>query len=861
MNTRSDPALTLDAHSVQDLSFAIEGMHCAACVSTVENALRALEGVENAQVSLVTEEARVRVRRDGAPADELVDAVERVGYTVPSEIIRVGIRGMHCAACVSSVESALGRVPGVLEVSVSLPSEDASLRIIPGVVREEALRAAISESGYEMEEWGEGGAEFEREERRSRERAAYTGLLFRKFRVGAALAVPVLVFGHHEFVPLLNTLGPGTLRVLWGLSGLLTLPIVGWVGAQFFKGAWNAFRNRQANMDTLVAVGTGAALVYSILAVAVPNAFPEGAAHPFFEAVAVVITLVVLGQALEARARSTTSRALRSLMDLQPRRARMIRGAEEIEVLVETVQAGDILVVRPGEQIPVDGVVITGASAIDESMVTGESMPVEKGPEDEVVGGTINRSGHFRMRATRVGKEAVLARIVELVREAQASKPAIQRLVDKVAGIFVPIVLILAVAAFAVWYTFGPAPALSYALVVSVSMLVIACPCALGLATPISVMIAVGKAAEHGVLVRNGEALQGAGQLRTVVLDKTGTITLGKPVLTDAVATGSWDEDELLSAAGSAEAGSEHPLGRAVTEAARERELEFSEASSFEAIGGRGIRATVAGAEVLVGTPALLADAGVSASTLEPDWTRLSAEGKTPAMVAIGGRPAGVLALADREREDSPAAVQRLGGLGLGVVMLTGDNERTARAVAQRVGIDRVLAGVLPHEKQEAIVDLRRETGGPVAMVGDGINDAPALATADVGIAIGGGTDAAMATADLILMGESLHSVADAVELSRAAVRNVKQNLLGAFAYNVAAIPVAAGILYPFFGVLLSPMIAGAAMAFSSVTVVTNANRLRSFVPSRRNLGEVGGRRLGLPFAGTPAVPSQRGSV
>ena len=832
MKTRSDPTRTVESTVSRDLSFAVDGMHCASCVAAVERALRSIDGVEDAEVSLATEEARVRLGPLGASADTIVQAVEAAGYSVPSETLRVGVRGMHCAACVAAVESALRGVPGVLDASVSLPAGEAALTVLPGVVGAEDLWDAVSSVGYEREEWQEEGTEAEREDRRSQEREAHTKLLFAKFRLGAFLSVPILILGHHEFVPVLNTLSPEILPPLWGISGLLTLPIVGWVGRQFFTGAWTAFRNRQANMDTLVAVGTGAAFAYSVAAVSAPGVFPEGVAHPFFEAVAVVITLVVLGQALEARARGTTSRALRALMDLRPRTARIIRNEVEVEVPAEAVAAGDLLVVRPGERIAVDGIVLTGQSAVDQSMVTGESIPVEKGPEDDVIGGTINRSGSFRMRATRVGQDAVLAQIVELVREAQASKPSTQRLVDRVAGIFVPVVLMLAVATFAVWYAVGPEPPLSYALVAAVSVLVIACPCALGLATPITVMIAVGKAAQHGILVRNGEALQRSRQLHTVILDKTGTITRGEPVLTDALTLEPWDNDELLLVAASAEGGSEHPVGQAVTDAARARELELTEASAFRAIGGRGVRAEVSGREILVGTPGLLTDHGVDVSSLEPLWDRLSGEGKTPAMVAIAKVPAGVLGLADREKEDSAAAVARLKAMGLNVVMLSGDNETTARAVAERVGIDTVFAGVLPDVKRETVSRIRRETGHSVAMVGDGINDGPALAAADVGIAIGGGTDVAMETADLILMGGSIHGVADAVELSVAAVRNMKQNLLGAFAYNVAALPIAAGLLYPVFGVLLSPMIAGAAMAFSSVTVVTNANRLRTFVPS-----------------------------
>ncbi len=833
MKTRSGSVLRAGAVLPRDLNLAIEGMHCGACVSAVERALKTVSGVEDAEVSLATEEARIHFAQEPVEVGALVEAVEQAGYAVAEDRIRVGIGGMHCAACVSAVEAALRGVPGVKQVSVSLPAEEASITLVPGVVRADDLREAVSAAGYELDFPEEGVTDRSREERRDREKDAQTRLLMRKFRVGAALSVPVLLAGHHELVPFLQTLDATTLRLLWGLSGILTVPIVGWVGRQFFTGAWTAFRSRQANMDTLVAIGTGSAFLYSILAVTAPGVFPEGAAHPFFEAVAVVITLVVLGQALEARARSKTSRALRSLLDLRPKMARVVRGSEEVELPVEAIQTGDVVVVRPGERIPVDGSVLTGRSAVDESMVTGESIPVEKGPDDEVIGGTINRSGSFRMKATRVGSDAVLAQIVELVRSAQASKPSIQRLVDRVAGVFVPIVLMLATATFALWYTIGPEPVLSYASVVAVAVLVIACPCALGLATPISVMIAVGKAAEHGILIRNGDALQRARHLKTVILDKTGTVTRGEPILTDILPVGTMEETRLLAIAASAERGSEHPLGEAVVDSARERGIELEEASQFEAVGGRGVRAVVAGQQVLVGTPALLRNEGVDESILDDLWRELTEAGKTPAMVAVDGVASGVLGLADREKPDSADAVDRLKAMGLEVVMLTGDNERTASAVARRVGIDEVFAGVVPAEKQEKVDEIRRRTGHPVAMVGDGVNDAPALAAADVGVAIGGGTDVAMETADLILMGGSLHGVADAMELSNAALRNMKQNLFGAFAYNVAAIPIAAGVLYPFFDVLLSPMIAGAAMAFSSVTVVTNANRLRFFEPSR----------------------------
>ena len=814
------------------LSFPVTGMHCGACVAAVERAVCGVEGVAAAEVSLAAERARIEFVRGGADAGALRAAIENAGYSVSVETIRLGVEGMHCGACVGSVESALAGVPGVLRASVSLPGESARIEILSGAVSQRALAAALAARGYGADVLEGAVSQRALEARRSEAREARAEALFRKFRLGAVLSLPVLVVGHHEIFPLLRGLPPGTVRLLWVLSGLLTLWIAVGVGRQFYLGAWRAARNREANMDTLVAVGTGAALLYSLAAVAAPGLFPEGAAHPFFEAAAVVITLVVLGQALEARARGTTSKALRALMDLRPRTARVLREGEEVEIRAAEVEPGDLLVVRPGEQIPVDGSVESGRSAVEESMVTGESIPVEKAPGDEVVGGTINRSGRLRVRAMRVGRDTVLAQIVELVREAQAAKPSIQRLVDRVAGVFVPVVLMLASATFAIWYTFGPDPALTYALIASVSVLVVACPCALGLATPISVMIAVGKAAECGLLVRDGEALQRAGRLGTMILDKTGTITRGEPALTDVKTLPPWGEDELLRLAASAEEGSEHPLGAAVVREARDRGLELSPGASFEAASGLGVRAEVSGRRVLVGHPGLLAGEGADPAPLLPLWHRLSGEGKTPAMVSVDGVASGVLGLADREKEDAPSAVRRLRALGLEVSMLTGDNETTALAVAERVGIREVFAGVRPEEKRDVVVRIRRDRGRPVAMVGDGINDAPALAAADVGIAIGAGADVAKETADLVLLGDSLHGVADAVELSRATSRNMKQNLFGAFAYNVAAIPIAAGALFPLFGLLLSPMIAGAAMALSSVTVVTNANRLRTFAPS-----------------------------
>jgi len=821
------------------LTLPVTGMTCAACSSAVERALSRSEGILDAHVSLATGEARVRIDPTQTGPEGVVDVIRRTGYDVEAQEARFGVTGMTCAACVSAVDRALQRVPGVVSAEVGLASEEAKVRWIPGVVEEDDLLQAVEAAGFGLHPLkGEGaGGSDDREARRAEDREAEARDLFRKFWVGAILSIPVLLLGHHEWVPFLRGLDHGQVRLLWGLSGVLTLPIMVWVGGRFFTRGWKSARKLAPNMDTLVAMGTGAAFLYSVVAVSAPGLFPEGTAHPFFEAAAVIITLVVLGQALEARARGTTSAALRALMDLRPRQARVVRDGEEVEVPVEEVEVGEILVVRPGERIPVDGEVTRGASAIDESMVTGESIPVEKGVGDPLTGGTINRSGSFRMRATRVGSDTVLAQIVALVREAQGSRPPIQRLVDKVSGVFVPVVVAIAVLTFILWLLVGPEPSLNYAVVVAVSILVIACPCALGLATPISVMIAVGKAAEHGILIRNGEALQKARALDVILLDKTGTVTRGEPRITDVVPLRDEDGDgarhRLLQWAAAAESGSEHPLGQAVVAAARAAELSISSAEEFEGVAGKGVRALVEGKAVLVGTPTLLAEAGVDPQPLQSQWDRLSREGKTPALVAVGGEAMGVLAWADTEREDSAAAVARLRGLGLQVIMVTGDNETTARAVAERVGIDEVRAGVLPDGKSEVVAALQSQ-GRRVGMVGDGINDAPALARADVGLAMGGGTDVAMETADITLMRSSLHGVADAVELSRAAVRNMKQNLVGAFFYNTAAIPVAAGALYPFLGLLLNPMIAGAAMAFSSVTVVTNANRLRRWHPSLR---------------------------
>jgi len=812
--------------TLAQMDLPIDGIHCAGCVSTIEKALTAQPGVEEATVNLATGEGRVRFDPSQVDAAALVAAVEAAGYEVAREEVTVGVGGMHCAGCVGAVEKAIRGVSGVAEADVALATSEARIVLVPGVTDLDSIRETVEAAGYELHVEDVDAEVEDLFEKREREREEESAALMRRFRWGVVLGLPVAIIGHAHLIPGLDGLTHETMRTLWWISAVLTIPILTYVGRGFFTGAWQQARHGSSNMDTLVALGTGSAWIYSTAVLLYPRFFPAGTAHPYYEAVAVIITLVLLGQALESRAKGRTSQALRRLMDLRPRTATLIRDGVEVEVAAEDVRHGDLILVRPGERIPVDGEVTEGLSAVDESMVTGESMPVEKGPGDEVVGGTVNRAGALRFTATRVGRETVLAQIVDMVRDAQGSKPPIQRTVDKLASIFVPVVMSVAAVAFLVWMTVGPEPQLNYAVVVAVTVLVIACPCALGLATPISIMVSVGKAAEHGILIRNGEALQRARSVDTVVLDKTGTVTRGQPAVTDVVGLCALASEELLRLAAAAEVNSEHPLGAALVEAAREAEMDLPAVADFQVEPGRGVAAVVEGLSVQVGTERFLRDSGVVVDGALEDMERLSQEGKTPVLVAVDGELAGLVALADPVKEDSAAAIRALRAMGREVILLTGDDERTARAIGAQVGVERVFARVLPHEKAERVAALQAE-GRVVAMVGDGINDAPALAQADVGLAIGTGTDVAMEAADITLMGGSLEGVVKALRLSEATFRNIRQNLVGAFIYNTLGIPIAAGLLYPAFGLLLSPVIAGSAMAFSSVTVVANANRLR----------------------------------
>ena len=742
----------------------------------------------------------------------------RVEPTGP-ERVRLRLPGASCPTCLRTVSSALEPLPGVRRVHADVARDVATVEFDRALASVDDLERAVAAVGYRVEV--EPGWEDEEAAERRREIRD----LARRVAVGAVLTAPVALA-----VMAAEVLGLRVPELLMDryVQLLLVTPVYLYTGWPIHTVGWRALRHRSAEMNALITVGTTAAFAYSVLATVAPGVLPPDARDVYFEAVGVILTLILLGRLLEARAKQGTGEAIRKLLGLRPRTARVVRDGVELEVPVDEVRVGDEVVVRPGERLPVDGEIVAGRSTIDESMVTGESIPVDKGPGDPVVGGTVNQTGSFRYRATAVGAETVLAQIVRLVREAQASKAPIERLADRVAGVFVPVVTLLSIATFVAWYDLGPDPALTTALVRAVSVLIIACPCALGLATPLSIMVGTGRGAEHGVLIRSAEALETAHRVRTVVLDKTGTVTTGRPALAEVVPAGGLTEDELLRLAASAERASEHPLARAVVEGAAERGVDLAEPTAFRSATGMGVRAEVEGRTVVVGRRALLAEEGVDAGTLEETVARLEREGLTAILVGVDGRAAGVLAVADTPKPEAPRAVAGLRRRSLDVVMITGDNRRTAEAVARRVGIGRVLAEVLPQDKAREVRRLRSE-GRVVAMVGDGINDAPALAEADVGVAIGTGTDVAIEAADVTLISGDLRGVVTAFDLSRATMRNVKQNLFFAFVYNVVGIPVAAGVLVPALGIALDPIIAAAAMALSSLSVVSNANRLRRF--------------------------------
>ncbi|MAY14557.1 heavy metal translocating P-type ATPase [Thalassolituus sp. UBA2009] len=731
------------------------------------------------------------------------------------------VEGASCASCVKKIETALQHVPGVTKAEMNLAQRTVS---IEGSADASALIQAVEQAGY--------GAKVQQAESESdalaeKEQAdwAYYKRLMREMTIALGLGIPLMIY---SLVVGEMTVTTTSERIVWLIVGLLTLAVMVFSGRHFYVGAWQSFKNHSANMDTLIALGTGTAWIYSMVVVLAPDVMPGMARHVYFEATAMIIGLINLGLALELKARGKTSEAVKRLIGLQPKTARIIRDGYETDIPISQVELHDLVRVRPGEKVPVDGEVTDGHTSIDESMLTGEPMPVEKGEGDEVVAGTINKTGSIVFKATRVGKDTALAQIIDMVKRAQNSKPPIGRLADVISAYFVPIIMIIAIVSALAWLNFGPEPVVAFAMVSATTVLIIACPCALGLATPMSVMVGVGKAAEAGVLIRNGEALQTSSRITAMILDKTGTITLGSPKVTDIVTAAAMDETRTLQLAASLESGSEHPLAQAIVESANERGIDLLAMSQFNAIAGHGVEAIVDGQQLLFGNEKLMQERSITLGSFIDKAQHLAADAKTPMYLAVNGTLAGIIAVADPIKEDSIAAIKRLQRSGIRVVMLTGDNRATAKAVAEKAGITEFFAEVLPEDKSKKVQELQM-LGEVVGMTGDGINDAPALAIADVGFAIGTGTDVAIESADITLMRGSLHGLADAIAISKATLRNIKQNLLGAFFYNVAGVPFAAGVLYPFFGLLLSPVIAGAAMAFSSLTVVTNANRLRLF--------------------------------
>ncbi|UCC41614.1 MAG: heavy metal translocating P-type ATPase [Candidatus Aminicenantes bacterium] len=816
---KSGPEMT-PKRELERVDLPIVGMSCASCAATIQKGLSSLDGVEQANVNFANSKATVLYQPQLVKPEVFISSVRKSGYDVGIASVEIPIQGIQCASCVQNIEKALLQLRGITKAAVNLATEKARIEYIPSEVRLEEIKRTIEQTGYKVLEIP---PEEELEDIEKIVREKEYRVLKKKFFIGLILGIIIFLGSSPRLFPW----APSFLNnffVLW----VLATPVQFWIGWQFYRGAWGAFTHRNADMNTLIAVGTSAAYLYSVAATLFPAFFKAGGMTPgvYFDTSAIIIGLILFGRLLEARAKGQTSEAIKKLIGLQPKTARVIRDGKEEDIPVEEVLVGDEIVVRPGEKIPVDGVVIKGTSTVDESMITGESMPVDKEPEDEVVGATINKTGSFRFRATKVGKDTVLAQIIKLVRDAQGSKAPIQRLADVVASYFVPIVISIAIATFIIWFNFGPFPALTFALLNFVAVMIIACPCALGLATPTAVMVGTGKGAENGILIKGGESLESAYKLDTIVFDKTGTLTKGEPTVTDIVTLNAFTHEDILKYAASAEKGSEHPLGEAIVKRAGEKEIELLEPKNFNAIEGQGVKAEVDGKNILLGNKKLMRGQKIESMELEARAKELAQDGKTPIFVAINEKAIGLIAVADTLKENSVTSVEKLKRQGLEVVMLTGDNRRTAEAIARKADIEKVLSEVLPEDKVNEIKKLQSE-GKRVAMVGDGINDAPALAQADVGIAIGSGTDVAMEASDITLIKGDLQGVVSAIELSRRTIRVIKQNLFWAFFYNTAGIPVAAGVLYPFFGILLNPIFASAAMAFSSISVVSNSLRLR----------------------------------
>jgi Cu+-exporting ATPase len=841
----------------------IEGMSCAACARTVQDALRGTPGVAAATVNYATAKAAVDYDDAATGVVSLVQTVRQAGYGCGTATVQFQVADLHYAASATPLDAALTAVPGVLRAAANQATETVTVDYVPGATSAEALERAVRSAGFQVAAPIAAEDPVERERiARSREVRSLTW----KFAL-AAVAAAVTMLGSMLLLPshagtsfsdvdligrLLMPIGTRmrsgveaggyVLMDRWVAFGMLalTVPVLWWSGRQFYRGAWSGVRHRTADMNTLIAVGTGAAFLYSVVATVAPGVFTRAGLHPdvYFEAVCAIIALILLGRLFEARAKGRTSEAIRRLAGLRSRTALVRRDGKDQEIAVEAVVVGDEVVVRPGERIPVDGVVLSGASAVDESMLTGEPMPVSRKPGDEVMGGTVNTTGSVVLRATRVGKDTALGQIIRMVEDAQTAKAPVQRLADTVAGVFVPIVLVIAIAAFVLWFDVGPSPALLFASVAFVTVLIIACPCALGLATPTAILVATGRAAEHGVLVRGGDTLERLSQVRTILLDKTGTITEGKPAVTHIVTAKRADGTPVPAAdalkwAASVEQRSEHPFALAILRAAQEKQVTLLPVDRFAAMEGRGVRGTVERRIVEVISLRHARERSLDLGSLGQDAERLQGQGRSPVIIVVNNTVHAVVAIADAVKPTAKPTVARLREMGFTVTMVSGDSRRGAEAVAREVGIDDVVAEVLPSQKVE-LVKARQREAGPVAMVGDGLNDAPALAQADVGIAMGTGTDIAMEASDVTLIRGDLRAVVTAVELSRRTLRTIRLNLFWAFCYNVVGIPIAAGLLYPFTGILLSPVIASAAMAWSSLSVVLNSLTLRRFQPAWR---------------------------
>lgn len=824
MTSSNSPLSSGEPESGRRVQLPIVGMSCASCVRRVEQALLKVPGVQQASVNLANEKAEVLLD-DDTPLDSLTGAVVKAGYQTRTEQFELAIIGMSCASCVGRVEKALLTLPGVLSAGVNLAAESAQITALAGNVNEQQLMAAVSKAGYEA-----APRSAERDDDSARRAREQQGLK-RSLWLSALLTAPVFVLemGAH-FVPgmhpwIMDTLGQ---PLNWGIQFVLATLVLFGPGLRFLRHGLPALWRAAPDMNSLVAMGSLSAWAYSVVATFAGDWLPQGSRHVYFEAAAVIVTLILLGRYLEARAKGRTGEAIQRLLSLQVTTARIKRDGDTMEVPLAQVRVGDLVLVRPGERVPVDGTVEDGSSYVDESMLTGEPVPVAKAVGDEVVGGTINKNGALSFEATKVGGDTFLAQIIRMVEQAQGAKLPIQALVDKVTAVFVPVVMAVAALTFVLWLWLGPSPALSLALINGVAVLIIACPCAMGLATPTSIMVGTGRAAELGVLFRKGQALQTLRNARVIALDKTGTLTRGQPELTDLQVLPDFDEDEVLALVAAVEQHSEHPIAEAIVAAATKKKLTLAEPEQFKSHSGLGVSATVEGRQVEVGADRYMKQLGHELDALNETAAKLAREGKSPLYAVIDSRLAAIIAVADPIKEGTPAAIEALHKLGLKVAMITGDNRHTADAIARQLGIDEVEAEVMPDGKVAALRRLR-DQHGPVAFVGDGINDAPALAEADVGLAIGTGTDIAIEAAEVVLMSGDLRAVPNALAISRATLRNIRQNLFWAFAYNVCLIPVAAGALYPGFGIQLSPMLAAGAMAMSSVFVVGNALRLKKF--------------------------------